>query len=298
MTNILLYSLLCFIWGSTWIGIKIGLHDAPPIWSAALRFILAVLILVIINAAARQKYPRGWRNVLRVAWPGLFTYLGSYSFTYLGTAHISSALASILFAVFPFFVMFLMTFMLKAEKVTLRSTIGVVLGFAGVVLIFAEPIDYGSDAAFGMAMILLSAFCAAMGTVSIKAFLKTEDVFPMVTLQMALGAILLTLTALLADDLSLFQVTTKSIGAMIYLAVCGSVVSFTSYYWLLKRLPIITMSMIALITPIVSMVLGYVILGELLTKQDYAGAALVLIGVAVVNLKSNKPTRIEPVRGR
>lgn len=298
MTNILLYSLLCFIWGSTWIGIKIGLHDAPPIWSAALRFILAVLILVIINAAARQKYPRGWRNVLRVAWPGLFTYLGSYSFTYLGTAHISSALASILFAVFPFFVMFLMTFMLKAEKVTLRSTIGVVLGFAGVVLIFAEPIDYGSDAAFGMAMILLSAFCAAMGTVSIKAFLKTEDVFPMVTLQMALGAILLTLTALLADDLSLFQVTTKSIGAMIYLAVCGSVVSFTSYYWLLKRLPIITMSMVALITPIVSMVLGYVILGELLTKQDYAGAALVLIGVAVVNLKSNKPTRIEPVRGR
>lgn len=298
MTNILLYSLLCFIWGSTWIGIKIGLHDAPPIWSAALRFILAVLILVIINAAARQKYPRGWRNVLRVAWPGLFTYLGSYSFTYLGTAHISSALASILFAVFPFFVMFLMTFMLKAEKVTLRSTIGVVLGFAGVVLIFAEPIDYGSDAAFGMAMILLSAFCAAMGTVSIKAFLKTEDVFPMVTLQMALGAILLTLTALLTDDLSLFQVTTKSIGAMIYLAVCGSVVSFTSYYWLLKRLPIITMSMVALITPIVSMVLGYVILGELLTKQDYAGAALVLIGVAVVNLKSNKPTRIEPVRGR
>ena len=298
MTNILLYSLLCFIWGSTWIGIKIGLHDAPPIWSAALRFILAVLILVIINAASRQKYPRGWRNVLRVAWPGLFTYLGLYSFTYLGTAHISSALASILFAVFPFFVMFLMTFMLKAEKVTLRSTIGVVLGFAGVVLIFAEPIDYGSDAAFGMAMILLSAFCAAMGTVSIKAFLKTEDVFPMVTLQMALGAILLTLTALLADDLSLFQVTTKSIGAMIYLAVCGSVVSFTSYYWLLKRLPIITMSMIALITPIVSMVLGYVILGELLTKQDYAGAALVLIGVAVVNLKSNKPARIEPVRGR
>lgn len=298
VTNFLLYSLLCFIWGSTWIGIKIGLHDAPPIWSAALRFFLAVLILLVINAVSGQKYPRGWRNILRVAWPGLFTYLGSYCFTYLGISQISSALASILFAVFPFFVMFLMTFMLRAEKITLRSIIGVVLGFGGVVLIFAEPIDYGSNAALGMLMILLSAFCAALGTVSIKAYLKTEDVFPMVTLQMALGAVLLTLTALVADDLSLFQVTAKSVGALVYLAIFGSVVSFTSYYWLLKRMPIITMSMIALITPLVAMVLGYLILDELLTVQDYAGAALVLIGVGVVNLKSNKAAKSEPARSR
>lgn len=286
MTNILVYILLCLIWGSTWMAIKIGLADAPPIWSAALRFILAVAILVTINLITRQKYPQGWRNKWRVAWPGVFTYFGSYSFTYLGSQYISSALASILFAVFPFMVMLLMTLMLKSERITLRAVVGVVLGFAGVVLIFLEPMDYGSYAAFGMVMMLLSPLAAAIGTVSIKAYLKDEDVFPMVTLQMTLGAILLTITAALVEDITMFKVTTASIGAMIFLATFGSVVSFTSYYWLLKRLPILTMSMVALITPMVAMCLGYVVLGELLKVQDYIGAALVLAGVATVNLKS------------
>ncbi|MBK7091301.1 MAG: DMT family transporter [bacterium] len=286
MTNILVYILLCLIWGSTWMAIKIGLADAPPFWSAALRFLLAIAILVTINFVTRQKYPQGWRNKWRVAWPGIFTYFGSYSFTYLGSQYISSALASILFAVFPFMVMLLMTLMLKSEKVTMKAVLGVVLGFAGVVLIFLEPIDYGSHAAFGMLMMLLSPLAAAIGTVSIKAYLKDEDVFPMVTLQMTLGCTLLTIAAFLVEDITLFHVTEASIGAMIFLAIFGSVISFTSYYWLLKRLPILTMSMVALITPIVAMVLGYIVLDEVLTTQDYVGAALVLAGVATVNLKS------------
>ncbi|MGB5107272.1 MAG: EamA family transporter [Candidatus Zixiibacteriota bacterium] len=67
MTNILVYILLCLIWGSTRLGIKIGLADAPPIWSAAFRFILAVVLLQIIKAVTGQKYPHGWRNKARVA---------------------------------------------------------------------------------------------------------------------------------------------------------------------------------------------------------------------------------------
>ncbi len=286
MTNILVYILLCIIWGSTWIGIKIGLTDAPPLWSAAFRFILAVILLIIINAITRQKYPKGWRNILRVAWPGLFTYLASYTLTYLGSQYISSAIASILFAVFPFMTMLLMTVMLKNERISLRSVLGVVVGFSGVVLIFSEPMDYGSNAAFGMLMMLLSPLAAAFGTVTVRARLKNEDVFPMVTLQMAVGAIFLTLIAALAEDIALFQVTAKSVGAIVLLAVFGSVMAFTAYYWLLKRLSLITMSLIALITPIVAMCLGYFVLDEILTTQDYAGAALVLTGVAVVNLKS------------
>lgn len=267
-------------------AIKIGLYDAPPFWSVALRFLLAVSILLVINLVTGQNYPQGWRNKCRVAWPGIFTYFGSYTFTYLGSQYITSAMASILFAVFPFLVILLMTFMLKSERITARAVAGVVLGFAGVVLIFAEPLDYSSNAAFGMLMMILSPLAAAMGTVSIKSFLKDEDVFPMVTLQMALGAVLLTITAVLMEDISLFKATTASIGALIFLATFGSVISFTSYYWLLKRLPILTMSMVALITPIVAMSLGYFILDEILTTQDYAGAVLVLAGVATMNLKA------------
>lgn len=267
-------------------AIKIGLADAPPFWSAALRFLLAVAVLATINLVTRQRYPQGWRNKWRVAWPGVFTYFGSYSFTYLGSQYISSALASILFAVFPFMVMLLMSLMLKSERITMRAVVGVTLGFAGVVLIFLEPIDYGSNAALGMLMLLLSPLAAAVGTVSIKAYLKDEDVFPMVTLQMALGCTLLTIAAFFAEDFTRFHVTKTTVGATIYLAIFGSVISFTSYYWLLKRLPILTMSMVALITPIVAVALGNLVLDEVLTTQDYVGAALVLAGVAAVNVKS------------
>src|SRR5690606_24995715 len=66
--HLALYVLLCLIWGTTWMAIKVGLRDAPPFWSAAIRFIIAVAILFLVNAVRRTKYPRGWHNKLRVAW--------------------------------------------------------------------------------------------------------------------------------------------------------------------------------------------------------------------------------------
>ncbi|MCC6961672.1 MAG: DMT family transporter [candidate division Zixibacteria bacterium] len=283
-----LYVLLCLIWGTTWMAIKVGLRDAPPFWSAALRFIIAVTILMVINAIRRSEYPRGWRNKLRVAWPGLFTYFGSYTLTYVGSVYITSALASILFAVMPFFVMLLMVFMIKDERVSWRSLLGVGIGFAGVVLIFAEPVSYSENALVGMVLLLLSPLAAAVGTVSIRAYLKDEPVLPMVTIQMALGAILLTATAFIVEDFALFHFTADSVGALLFLAIFGSVIAFSVYYWLLQRIKLMTMSLIALITPAVAMVAGYIFLNEILTPTDYFGAVLILGGVAVVNLQGKK----------
>lgn len=286
MTNFFLYILVCIIWGTTWMAIKIGLNDAPPLWSLALRCLVATSILWAVNIVSGQKYPQGWRNKWRVAWPGIFSYLGSYICTYLGSQYISSGLASILFSTFPFFVMALMTFMLKGERISLRSIIGAIVGFVGIIFIFAEPLEYGDNAVLGMSLMLLSPISAAVGMVSIKKYLADEDVFPMVTLQMTLGTALVVATALLFDDWTLFKVTYASIGALLYLSIFGSVVAFTSYYWLLKRLSMLTMSMIALITPLLALIVGYVVLDEVLTSQDYAGTAMVLAGVAIVNLKS------------
>lgn len=288
LLHLALYVLLCLIWGITWMAIKVGLRDAPPFWSAALRFIIAVTILMVINAIRRSEYPRGWRNKLRVAWPGLFTYFGSYTLTYVGSVYITSALASILFAVMPFFVMLLMMFMIKDERVGWRSLLGVGIGFTGVVLIFAEPVSYGENALVGMVLLLLSPLAAAIGTVSLRAYLKDEPVLPMVTIQMALGAILLTATACIVEDLARFHFTADSVGALLFLAIFGSVIAFSVYYWLLQRIKLMTMSLIALITPAAAMVAGYIFLNEILTPTDYFGAALVLGGVAVVNLQGKK----------
>jgi len=286
--KLLTYIMLCLIWGSTWLAIKLGLHDAPPIWSAALRFILATVLLYGINHVAKQRYPIGWRNKWRVAWPGIFTFFGSYALTYMGENRISSALAAILFAVFPFLVMGLMPLMVKTERVGIRSLIGAVVGFAGVAVIFAEPVQIGSSALIGMIFLILSPICAALGSVSVKAYLHDEPVFPMITLQMTVGAILLTLTALVFEPLSDFKFTNASVGAIMFLAIFGSIITFGSYYWLLRRVRLVTMSMIALITPVVAMFMGYIFLKEELTVGNYIGAALVLMGVAIVNVKQTR----------
>ena len=283
--KLLMYIMLCLIWGSTWLVIKLGLEDAPPIWSAALRFILAAALLYGINHVAKQRYPVGWRNKWRAAWPGIFTFFGSYALTYMGENHITSALAAILFAVFPFFIMALMPLMVKTERVGIRSLIGAVVGFGGVVMIFAEPVQIGSGALIGMIFLILSPICAAIGSVSVKAYFHDEPVFPMITLQMTVGAILLTLTALVFEPFSDFKFTTTSVGAIVFLASFGSIITFGSYYWLLKRVRLVTMSMIALITPVVAMFMGYIFLKEELTVGNYIGAALVLMGVAIVNIK-------------
>jgi drug/metabolite transporter (DMT)-like permease len=282
--NLLVYIVLCLIWGTTWLGIKVGLEDAPPIWSAALRFILATIILLIVNYFSRQTYPQGWRNKWRIAWPGLFTFFGSYFFTYIGTDYVSSALASILFAVFPFFVMLLMPFMVKNERVDFRSVMGILVGFGGTVLIFAEPMQLGSKALFGMVCLILSPMVSSVGTVAIKAYMRDEPVFPMLALQMSVGAVMLTLAALVFEDIHDFRFTTVSVGAIGYLAVLGSIVTFAGYFWLLKRVKLIVMSMVALITPIVAMFVGYFALSEVLKPVDYVGSALVLAGVLIVNL--------------
>jgi drug/metabolite transporter (DMT)-like permease len=277
--------MLCLIWGSTWLAIKLGLEDAPPLWSAALRFILAVALLYAINYIAKQRYPIGWRNKWRAAWPGTFTFFGSYALTYLGEDYISSALAAILFAVFPFFVMALMPLMVKTERVGIRSLIGAIVGFAGVVIIFAEPVQIGSGVLIGMILLILSPISAAIGGVAVKAYLHDEPVFPMITLQMAVGAILLTLTALVFEPFSDLKFTNTSVGAIVFLAIFGSIITFGSYFWLLKRVRLVTMSMIALITPVVAMFMGYILLKEELTVSNYIGAAFVLMGVAIVNFR-------------
>lgn len=293
--KVLTYIMLCLIWGSTWLVIKVGLEDAPPLWSAALRFLLAATLLYGINYVAKQRYPIGWRNKWRAAWPGIFTFFGSYALTYMGEDYISSALAAILFAVFPFFVMALMPLMVKTERVGFMSLIGALVGFGGTILIFAEPVQVESSALIGMIFLILSPICAAIGSVSVKAYLHSAPVFPMITLQMTVGAILMTLCAIIFEPFSDFKSTTSSVGAILFLAIFGSIITFGGYFWLLKQLRLVTMSMIALITPVVAMFMGYVFLKEKLTIENYIGAALVLMGVAIVNIKQTEKEAVAQV---
>ncbi len=281
----LLYIILCVVWGSSWTAVKIGLQDAPPIWSSGLRITIAGLILLIYNLAARNSFPRGWRQKWKVAWPGILMFGCSYFMVYWGMQYISSALGSILFAAFPFFIIIFIATIFKYEKITLLSIIGVLIGFSGIIIIFAGPINMDNSALFGAVLLVLATSASAYSTVHIKVYLGDQPILPMITMQMILGGVLTLIVALATEDLGRFNATFASVGSILYLATFGTILTFVGYYWLLRKISTVTLSLMTFISPIVAVFLGYLILNESLTTQDFIGSALVLTGVILTGTR-------------
>ncbi|UCC44453.1 MAG: DMT family transporter [Candidatus Zixiibacteriota bacterium] len=280
--RISVYILLCLIWGTTWYAIKIGLADAPPLSTVASRFVLAIPILVIIALVRRTRFPTSMFELLRLAYPGLYMYGFSYTLVYFAELYISSALTAVLFAAFPFFIALLSWLKYGEEKLAASAWFGMAAGFAGVVLISYDSLHSSTDLFLGTLLALAAPLAAAYGILVHKHHHGGADVTVALTVQMAFGSILVALAALLFEDLADFHLTSRVITSIVYLALFGNVVSFLGYYWLLKRIRIVTLSMIAFITPLIAISVGVILADEHLSFQIAIGTALILMGVMAV----------------
>jgi drug/metabolite transporter (DMT)-like permease len=278
----LLYIIICLIWGSTWIAIKIGLSQAPPFYTAALRFLLAVSILVLIVQVKKYPYPKGLKNFLTLGYPGVFMYGGSYAFVYFAELHIDSALTAVLFASFPIFVALLSSWKLKGEKLDFLGWLGLMVGLAGVVLISYHSFRTSQDIFVGTLLALAGAFSAAYGMVLHKKRFAERNIYISATVQMICGGVFLVLGALIFERPSDFVVSAASIGSILYLAVFGSVIAFLGYYWLLARARAVTVSLIAFITPLVAIFIGVLFFSEGFSLLLAIGTILILSGILLV----------------
>lgn len=278
---IFVYILLCLIWGSTWVGIKLGLSDAPPLYLSSARFIVAVITLYLIMKFKKISFDNNIKDFIKLGLPGLFMYGGSYALIYMSEQYIDSSLASILFASFPFFIAIFSALMLKDDKPTLRSIVGIVIGFTGIIIISIESFHTTESLFLGTILALFGTMLSAYGIVMhTKTFIKV-NIIKAVTTQMIVGGVPLLLTAVLVEDFSTFKFTPISIGTVLYLALAGTVVTFLGYYWLLKRASILVVSLIAFITPIVAIFIGVVFMSEDFTIKTAISTILVLSGVLI-----------------
>ena len=161
----LMYILLCLIWGSTWIGIKIGLQEAPPFWTAAIRFALAVAILAGIARVRRYSFPRTPSAFLRLGYPGIYMFGFSYGLVYLAEQYIDSSLMAVLFGSFPFFIAALSMVRLKGERLPTVVWIGLIVGFVGVVIISVEQWQLSDDLFLGTMLGIIAVYTAAHGLI-------------------------------------------------------------------------------------------------------------------------------------
>lgn len=290
--------MLCVIWGSTWLAIRIGLQGAPPFLAAGLRFALAFAVLLPVIAWRRSRLPKGRTEWTLVVFVGVVLFTLDYGLIYWGEAHgVQSGLAAILFATFVFQTALVAHVLLEAEKVTAQKVAGIGLGFAGILVIFrGELATAGVDKFLPMLAIVLAATCAAVSSVATKRWGHDTDPVSFTALSIGIGGAGLLGLSAAAGEAWAVPSWPEGILAIVYLALAGSVVAFVTYWWLLKQIDATTASYIAMITPIVALFLGVSIGKEAFDPVALGGAAITLAGIYVSTSKGLPTWRRPEIR--
>ncbi len=285
----LLFSLICFIWGSTWMAIRVGLDSLTPMFSAGVRFFLASIAILIIMKFRKIEIQRDKPSVILYLLMGIFSFVLPFGFVYWGEQFVPSGLSSVLFAVYPFFVALFSYFFISSETIGFYKLLGIILGFSGIVIIFSDSFTGNfSSYMIGMLAIVLSGIMQAGIAVLIKKYGNHLNPLSMNLVPMAIAAVILIIYGLLIEDTTYLKFDLSALFSILYLAVFGSVVTFTTYYWLLKRINVVMLSLMAFITPIVALILGWILLNEELSMRHFLGSAFVLIGLITANFKNLK----------
>jgi drug/metabolite transporter (DMT)-like permease len=288
----IVWLILCGIWGSTWLFIKIGLADLPPFTFAAIRFVLASAILISLVLARRARWPRTRSAWLLIAVVGLLQFTLNYGLVFWGEQHISSGLAAILQSTFPVFGLVIAHFYLPQERMNLGRVMGVLLGVFGVAVIFSDQLSIaGHMALLGSVALVLSAFFGSFGNVLVKKYGAKIDPQIMAAGQMVCGFVPLLAIGISTEGNPLgFHWTGKAVICLLYLVIVGSVVAFALYYWLVLHMDVTNTMLIALVTPVVAVVLGMLVLHEKLNWRLLAGGACIMSGIGLIVLRKRHKT--------
>jgi len=288
--------ILCGIWGSTWLFIKLGLNDLPPLTFAGIRFLFASSILVAIILARGVRWPRKRSEWLVIAVVGWLQFSLNYGLVFWGEQRIPSGLAAVLQSTFPAFGLVIAHFYLPEERITPKKILGVLLGIIGVGIVFSDQLSFAGKAALaGSVALVLSAFCGSYGNVLVKAYGTQIDPFVLAAGQMVCGFPPL-LALGIAKEGNPFHLhwTQTAVIALAYLIIVGSVIAFTLFYWLVRHMDVINTMLISLVTPVVAVVLGMIVLHEKFNWRLFAGAACIISGIGMIVLrKKQKSVAIE-----
>jgi drug/metabolite transporter (DMT)-like permease len=276
-----MYGLLVLIWSSTWVAIKIGLEDCPPLLGAGVRFAAAGLVLLAIAAVQR-------RRLLRTDWVlaavlALAPFAFAYGLVYWGEQYVPSGLAAVLFGILPLYTALLGTVLLPDEPLRLPLLVGVLIGIGGLSLAFLESVELGSaeKAALGATALALAPLGAALGSISQKRRAAELDAVVLNGWAMLVGGLLLLPLSALSENWGDFVWSAESVGSIAYLALFGSAIAFVTLTVLLRHISAMAMSFLAMLLPFGALVFGAALYDESITARAVAGAALVAAGLGI-----------------
>jgi drug/metabolite transporter (DMT)-like permease len=290
--SLLMYLGLCMVWGSTWLVIKIGLRDLPPLFFAGIRMAVdcALLTPFALFRGGRRATPpeKRW-----IAWAGFLQIGVSYACIFLASQWIPSGLTALLFSTFPIFVVFFAHGMLPEEPLTLRTAASAALGLAGVAIIEGPAAvralsGQSRPLLLGGSLVLVSALVSGYSNVINKKFIAGVPPPRNVWGQTLVGSVVLLAAAAVFERGQPARWTPESVGALAYLAVIGTALPFVGLFWLLHRVPVAVIGTIPVVDTVIAVCLGSLVLGETFSPRVLAAGALILAGVLLAALPARR----------
>src|SRR5215217_1299522 len=280
----LVWLVLCGIWGSTWLFIKLGLEDLPPFTFAGIRFVISCAIVFSIIRIRGMRLPRARADWILLAVTGVLSFGFNYGLVFWGEQYISSGLAALLQATIPAFGLVFAHFHLPGERLSWSRIGGVIVGVCGVGVVFSNQLAVsGRQAVVGCAALVFGSMCAAYANVLVKAYGKHLDPAILAGGQMVFGLLLLLGVGIpLEGNPFVFHWTPMAVIALFYLAIVGSVIAFLLYYWLVLNMDVTNSMLIALVTPVVAVILGMIVLDEEIGWRTLVGGAMIITGIGFI----------------
>ncbi len=296
--------ILYFVWGSTYLGIRVAVDSIPPFVMAAVRFAIAGAVMLAAVAVLRRgsiarPTLREWRDTFII---GTCLMGGGMGAVAWGELTVPSGIAGILIAMLPVWVaVFGRIFF--GERLPRLAIVGIAAGLLGVVLLIGSgvAVDRSLDPA-GVAALIFSPMSWAAGSLfSAHRARLPKDPFLTTAMEMVAGAIVLSIAAVVTGEVAAFRpetVSGDSIVALAYLTVVGSLVAFTAFAWVLRQAPLPLIATYAFVNPVVAVFLGALILHEAVTPIQGVAGAVIVTGVALLILSRSRMTAPRPVPGR
>lgn len=276
------YAVIYLVWGSTFLAIRLGVRDLPPLMFGGLRFLLAGALLTGLALWLHERFPRTpheWRYMLLFS---LLMITFSNGMSTVALVRIPSNEGALLSAGSALWITWLGALGPRGHRLTMRGTVGLLLGLAGVLLL-VWPRESMPSGHFGwQSLVLLSSFSWAAGTVLYRDAALPVGPVAFNAVMMGLGGTWLLAGGIATGELPRWRWDAGGLAAMVYLAVFGSALAYTAYSWLLRHSPADRVGTFALVNPAIAAVLGWVVLGEALGPAQIAGMLTVLVGVALV----------------
>jgi drug/metabolite transporter (DMT)-like permease len=287
--TLLAFGIIYFAWGSTYIFIREGVHEVPPLTFAAIRFFTAGLLLVAWTFSRREPWPKAheWASISLLA---ALIFLGDYGLLFWAEQKVPSGIAAVMMATIPAFIAIAEILLLRTQRMTLRLGVALVIGMAGVVVLMSHSLKLGAAAisAVGAAALIVASILWSVASVSTRMLPLPSSKMLSSGAQMLVGGVMLAVAAAAFGELPRFHpaaVSGKAWFALVYLIVVGSIVGFTAYLWLIHRESPTKVGTYAYVNPVVAVVLGYFVGGEPLGVRTLLGTALVLVSVLLITLR-------------